>query len=85
MMRIILKLSFLGNQSAKHLRQGTKCAFYFVLQVPPGSMHQIRCRLYRKDEEPCQLFGKTFDDIINQRLREADEFYSSVWHIVLLQ
>jgi len=41
-------------------------------------MAQVRCRLHREDCPPAQLFDKAFEDIMNKRQQEADQFYNSV-------
>lgn len=38
----------------------------------------IRSRLYQEDEKPGQVFGQVFEDLIDQRRTEANEFYANV-------
>jgi hypothetical protein len=63
---------------------GTKAAAHYTLIVGPGETKVIRLRL--SDNSPDNLkaygrsgpFGKHFDEIMKQRLAEADEFYDFV-------
>lgn len=41
-------------------------------------MARVRCRLHREDCSPIQLFDKAFEEVMNQRQQEADQFYNSV-------
>jgi len=58
--------------------QGTKCARRYVLDVPAGGSVVLRLRLVPAADAPKALFGKAFDDVFSQRIREADEFYDAV-------
>lgn len=59
--------------------EGTKAAAHYVLTVPPGEQHKIRCRLTaRNNRVLLPLDDKVFDDIVYQRKHEADEFYKTV-------
>eukprot|EP00127_Corallochytrium_limacisporum_P001990 Clim_evm1s96 gene=Clim_evmTU1s96 len=61
-------------------RVGTKCGVYYKLQqVPPEETVVIRLRLSAKDEAPAaeQTFGTDFENTIETREFEADEFYAS--------
>ena len=69
-----------GNQNAVNPeQQGTKCAAHYRANVGAGQSTVIRLRLSKatlgKSSPP---FGKSFDQIFADRLREADEFYKSV-------
>ncbi len=58
---------------------GTKAAAQYILQIPAGESTTLRLRL--TDREPQQLkkaFGKKFEQIFADRIREADEFYSEI-------
>ena len=60
-------------------KEGTKAAAHYVLTVPPGEQHKIRCRLTaRNNRVLLPLDDKVFDDIVHQRKHEADEFYKTV-------
>ncbi len=57
-------------------KRGTKVAAHYKVQVGPGQSKVIRLRLSPGSKgEP---FGKPFDDVFADRLREADEFYKSI-------
>jgi Glycosyl hydrolase family 63 C-terminal domain len=60
-------------------QRGTKCAAHYRLQVSPDKCETIRLRL--TSEAPGKsknAFGKRFDEIMQTRRKEADEFYASV-------
>ena len=60
-------------------KQGTKVAAHYRLNVGAGQTKVIRLRL--SSTSPAQKgnpFGKQFDEVFAERLREADEFYKSV-------
>ena len=76
-----------GRENAVNpLKQGTKAAAYYSMSVPPGKEQVIRLRL--TPTQPKELtkaygrgggaFGKHFDEVFEQRKKEADEFYASV-------
>jgi hypothetical protein len=56
-------------------RVGTKAAAYFRLSLAGGESATLRLRLTRKSEAAREPFGAGFDQVMAQRLREADEFY----------
>jgi hypothetical protein len=64
--------------------EGTKAAAHYVFSVGPGKSAVIRLRLTSvapegpSNREEHGLFGATFDELIEQRLEETDEFYRSV-------
>lgn len=61
--------------------KGTKAgAWYRIADVPAGGTVVIRSRLYQEDEKPQhdELFGSAFENLFDQRRREADEFYATV-------
>jgi len=68
------------NQPAVNAEKvGTKAAAQYILQIPAGESTTLRLRL--TDREPQQLkkaFGKKFEQIFADRIREADEFYSEI-------
>jgi hypothetical protein len=59
--------------------QGTKAAAHYVLRLAPGQSQCIRLRLSSTDEAPIKSLGKSFDSVFATRIREADEFYASVY------
>jgi len=65
--------------------KGTKAAAHYSSEIAPGASWEIRLRLL--DSNPLQsgatareFFGSPFDDIFDQRLKEADEFYEQRVH-----
>jgi hypothetical protein len=56
-------------------RTGTKAAVHHVLSVPPGTSQCIRVRL--SNTSPGRPFAD-FDQVFEQRRREADEFYADL-------
>jgi hypothetical protein len=60
-------------------KKGTKVAAHYQIKVGAGQTKVIRLRLSKSyPEKKGKLFGKQFDDVFADRLREADEFYKSV-------
>src|SRR6516164_1359051 len=57
-------------------RTGTKFSPCYALEVDAGGSETIRLRLTAKAEAPAEAFTG-FDEILNQRKQEADEFYAS--------
>jgi hypothetical protein len=77
----------LGQTSAVNPRQiGTKVAAQYRLTVPPGKSVTVRLRLTtvapgaldRTYGKGNGAFGKHFDEVMQTRQKEADEFYTSV-------
>ena len=69
-----------GNQGAVNPdKKGTKVAAHYQINVGPGQTKVIRLRLSNNSlEQKGKPFGKQFDEVFADRLREADEFYKSV-------
>jgi hypothetical protein len=65
-----------GQREAVNPEQtGTKASAYYRATIPAGSSLTLRLRL--TDQEPkATLLGTTFDEVVAQRIAEADEFYS---------
>jgi len=60
-------------------RQGTKVAAHYQVTIGAGQTSVIRLRLASEcTDQQGSPFGKSFDDVLADRLREADEFYQSV-------
>jgi hypothetical protein len=67
-------------------KKGTKAAAHYRLTLNPGECRVVRLRL--SDVAPVRLargngsaagpFGTHFDDVVQTRLQEADEFYSAI-------
>jgi hypothetical protein len=68
------------NQAAVNPgKQGTKVAAHYQVNVGAGQSTVIRLRLSRTSAgQKAKPFGKPFDAVFADRLREADEFYQSV-------
>jgi hypothetical protein len=69
-----------GNRDAVNPeKQGTKVAAHYHVNVGAGQTQVVRLRFSKvssgKNGKP---FGKKFDDVFDDRLREANEFYKSV-------
>jgi hypothetical protein len=69
-----------GNQGAVNPeKQGTKVAAHYQINVGAGQTKVIRLRLSNiSPDQRGKHFGKNFDEVFADRLREADEFYKSV-------
>ena len=69
-----------GNQGAVNPdKQGTKVAAHYQVNVGAGQTQVIRLRLSKTSpDQKGKPFGKQFDEVFADRLREADEFYKSV-------
>jgi len=60
-------------------KQGTKVAAHYRVTVGPAQTEVIRLRLSSSSpDQQGEPFGKDFDKVFAERLREADEFYQSV-------
>jgi Mannosylglycerate hydrolase MGH1-like glycoside hydrolase domain len=62
-----------GAPTVSPQRVGTKCAFWYKVTVQPGQTVGLRLRLRPAGPEPA--FGDTFDQVMEAREAEADEFY----------
>jgi hypothetical protein len=66
-----------GNNGAVNLmqREGTKASAHFKLTIPAGGSQEVKCRLSNvAHEKPFE----TYDQVFNNRLKEAEEFYDAV-------
>jgi hypothetical protein len=70
----------LGNEGAVNPgKQGTKVAAHYQVNVGAGQTQVIRLRFSKvSPTQKGKPFGKQFDEVFADRLREADEFYKSV-------
>jgi hypothetical protein len=60
-------------------KTGTKVAAHYQINVGAGQTEVFRLRLSKSSpEQKGKSFGKQFDELFADRLREADEFYKSV-------
>ena len=69
-----------GNHRAVNPgNKGTKVAAHYRVSIGAGQSKVIRLRLSNSSpEQKGKPFGKQFDEVFADRLREADEFYKSV-------
>ena len=58
--------------------RGTKCAFWYKLEVAPGATAELRLRLRPRKTRPAAAFGQNFGRVLADRRREADEFYAEL-------
>jgi hypothetical protein len=56
--------------------RGSKAAVYYQQLVPAGEQAVFHLRLSAEDEATPEPFGKSFDQVFADRIREADEFYA---------
>ena len=56
-------------------REGTKAAAHYVLDVPAGGSRTVRVRL--TGSTPADAF-RDFDQVLNSRIADADEFYARI-------
>ncbi|MGJ8633824.1 MAG: MGH1-like glycoside hydrolase domain-containing protein [Luteolibacter sp.] len=57
---------------------GTKAAAHYSFRIPPGESITLRCRLHHVDETNHLDKLQEFDETMEARVREADDFYSEV-------
>jgi hypothetical protein len=71
-----------GHQGAVNPgKQGTKMAVHYRLRVEAGQNQVIRLRLSKASpDQPSESepFGKRFEELFADRIREADEFYKAI-------
>jgi hypothetical protein len=60
-------------------KQGTKLSAHYQVTVGAGATSVTRLRLFgASPDRKIEPFGKTFDDVFADRVREADAFYQAV-------
>ena len=57
-------------------KSGTKATACYELEVPAGGCEVVRLRLTRGAAGAA--FGAAFDEVLQQRLSDADEFYDRI-------
>ena len=69
-----------GNQTTVNPgKQGTKVAAHYRVKIDAGHAKVVRLRLSKSSsDQRREPFGKQFDEVFANRIREADEFYKSV-------
>ncbi|MEH1830694.1 MAG: glucosidase [Nostoc sp.] len=58
-------------------RMGTKFAADYKLMIPPGATQTVRLRL-ADSSNIADPFGDEFEEILSDRIKEADEFYQRI-------
>jgi hypothetical protein len=59
--------------------RGTKCAFWYKIEVPAGGTAELRLRLRpRKSPAKTASLGQQFERVMSARRGEADEFYTEL-------
>lgn len=66
------------GQAVNPAGQGTKVAAHYNVQVPAGGSVSLRLRLTRRAPADITNPFADFDDLVRQRLDEADAFYSAL-------
>jgi hypothetical protein len=61
-------------------QRGTKCALWYQLHIEPGATVELRLRLRPKGSAPAgpAALADGFDQVVNLRRAEADEFYAEL-------
>ena len=68
-----------GNDSAlRPDNTGTKSAAHYKMTLQPGESRVVRVRLSASGAAPADGVGADFDDVMEQRLAEADAFYADI-------
>ena len=69
-----------GAATVNPEQRGTKCAFWYTLEVAPGATAELRLRLRPHGKAPrgAAAFGTDFERVIDTRRREADAFYDEL-------
>jgi len=66
-----------GNRDAVNPeRVGSKASARYVLTIPAGESATVRLRLANRQLE--EAFGREFESVFEERMREANEFYASL-------
>jgi len=68
------------HEAVNPAQMGTKAAANYAITIKPGETATIRLRLTDKDPKKSRaaLFGREFDQLFADRIREADDFYQTV-------
>ncbi|HMF55371.1 MAG TPA: hypothetical protein VK619_03340 [Pyrinomonadaceae bacterium] len=68
-----------GRESAVNPEQkGTKAAAHYALTIEANETRTIRLRFTNRVFGSAETFGNEFEQILEERKREADEFYSTI-------
>ncbi len=68
-----------GETGAVNPREeGSKAAAHFACEIPAGQSRVFRLRLAHRQERPRMPFGPLFDNVLNERRSEADQYYAGL-------
>jgi hypothetical protein len=68
-----------GAPTVNPERLGTKCAFWYRLEVAAGASVELRLRLHPQDSAgDVDRLGSSFQQVLGMREAEADEFYAEL-------
>ncbi len=67
-----------GAASVNPAQSGTKMACWYVLDVPAGASVEVRLRLVRAPQAAPPDLAAGFQQVMQQRAREADEYYGAL-------
>jgi hypothetical protein len=69
-----------GAPTVNPQQQGTKCSFWYQLEVAAGATVQLRLRMRPRGTGPAaaEALGADFERVTAQRQAEADEFYAGL-------
>lgn len=65
------------TDAANPAQTGTKTAAVYLLDIPVGGEAVVCLRLSAQEESPAEPFGPEFQKTVEDRAREADEFYNA--------
>jgi hypothetical protein len=65
------------TQAINPAKTGTKAAAHYRMTVPAGEEFTVRLRLTNSSAS-AGIFDQSFDDVFDERKREADEFYAAI-------
>jgi len=57
---------------------GSKVAAHHVYEIPAESKIEIKMRLYSEKQEPKEVFGNSFNQVFEERIKEHDEYYDVI-------
>ncbi|HEX8921447.1 MAG TPA: hypothetical protein VF766_08200 [Pyrinomonadaceae bacterium] len=69
-----------AREAVNPLQAGTKAAAHYALHLDPGETATLRLRFLPAEaaQGSVEVFGEKFDQVFAERIKEADEFYSTV-------
>jgi mannosylglycerate hydrolase MGH1-like protein len=67
------------TQAVNAQARGSKSAALYQLRIPAGESVSVLLRLSSAEERPATPFGPEFEQVFEQRIREADEFYAELY------